>query len=247
VKLTIDDETRLLVLTGAGVSAESGVATFRDSGGLWENHPVEQVATPEGFRQDPGLVWRFYSERRKQAGTVHPNPGHAALAAAEARMASRFLLVTQNVDGLHRRAGSRRLLEMHGSLFLTRCFHCERPAFADDSLHLDGKVPECELCTEAGRHGLLRPAIVWFGEMLDFELLRAIQGFLEERRPGRLVFLAVGTSGVVYPAAGLVREARAAGAETWLVNLEPPDNRSAFDEFVQGPSGRVLPELFEWT
>jgi NAD-dependent deacetylase len=247
VKLTIDGETRMLVLTGAGVSAESGVATFRDSGGLWENHPVEQVATPGGFRQDPGLVWRFYSERRRQAQTVQPNPGHGALADAEERMGDRFLLVTQNVDGLHRRAGSRRLLEMHGSLFLTRCFHCERPPFADESLHLDGDVPECELCEAAGRRGLLRPAIVWFGEMLDFELLHAIQAFLEAPRSGRLLFLAVGTSGVVYPAAGLVREARAAGAETWLVNLEPPDNRSAFDEFVQGPSGQVLPGLFEWT
>jgi NAD-dependent deacetylase len=214
------------VLTGAGVSAESGVATFRDAGGLWENHPVEQVATPEGFRQDPGLVWRFYSERRRQARTVHPNPGHTALAAVEERMGDRFLLVTQNVDGLHRRAGS--------------------PPFADDSLHLDGEVPECERCAAAGRRGLLRPAIVWFGEMLDFELMHGIQAFIEHQGPGRLVFLAVGTSGVVYPAAGLVREARAAGGETWLVNLEPPDNRSAFDEFVQGPSGQVLPDLVEW-
>ncbi len=130
---------------------------------------------------------------------------------------------------------------MHGSLFETRCFHCDRPPFADDSEHVTGDVPECELCAAAGRRGLLRPAIVWFGEMLDSERMRAHPGVPRGAAPGRLVFLAVGTSGVVYPAAGLVREARAAGGETWLVNLEPPDNRGAFDEFVQGPSGRVLP------
>jgi NAD-dependent deacetylase len=244
VKITIDGGTRLLVLTGAGVSAESGVPTFRGASGLWENHPVEQVATPEGFRADPALVWRFYSERRRQAGSVQPNPGHAALAAAEQRMGDRFLLVTQNVDGLHRRAGSQRIVEMHGSLFETRCFHCDRPPFPDDSQHLTGEVPRCDLCAAAGRRGLLRPAIVWFGEMLDFERMQRVAAFMEA--PGRLVFLAVGTSGLVYPAAGLVREARAAGGETWLVNLEPPENRSAFDEFVQGPSGRVLPDLFAW-
>ncbi len=172
MKLTIDGETRLLVLTGAGVSAESGVPTFRDANGLWENHPIEQVATPEGFRDDPGLVWRFYSERRRKARSVQPNPGHGALAAVEERMGDRFLLVTQNVDGLHRRAGSRRLVEMHGSLFETRCFHCDRPPFADDSEHVAGDVPECERCAAAGPRGLLRPAIVWFGEMLDFERMR---------------------------------------------------------------------------
>jgi NAD-dependent deacetylase len=244
VKLTIDGDTRLLVLTGAGVSAESGVPTFRDANGLWESYPIEQVATPEGFRDDPGLVWRFYSERRRKARNVQPNPGHDALAAAEERMGDRFLLVTQNVDGLHRRAGSRRLVEMHGSLFETRCFQCDRPPFADDSEHVLGDVPECERCAAVGARGLLRPAVVWFGEMLDSERMRAIESFIEG--PGRLVFLAVGTSGVVYPAAGLVREARAAGGETWLVNLEPPDNRGAFHQFVQGPSGRVLPGLFEW-
>ncbi len=246
MKLTIDAGTRLLVLTGAGVSAESGVPTFRDANGLWENHPIEQVATPEGFRADPGLVWRFYSERRRKARNVAPNPGHEALAAVEERMGERFLLVTQNVDGLHRRAGSRALVEIHGSLFETRCFHCDRPPFADDSEHLTGDVPACERCAAAGRRGLLRPAIVWFGEMLDFAQLQRIQAFLAEARRGRLVFLAVGTSGVVYPAAGLVQEARAAGGETWLVNLEPPENRSAFDAFVEGPSGRVLPDLFAW-
>lgn len=247
-RLRIDDETRLLVLTGAGVSAESGVPTFRDANGLWENHPIEQVATPEGFREDPGLVWRFYSERRKKALQVQPNPGHLELAAIEQRLGERFLLVTQNVDGLHRRAGSRRLVEIHGSLFETRCFHCDRPEFADDSLHGPGDVPACERCAAAGREGQLRPAIVWFGELLDPQRVGRIEAFLAAgRRAGRLVFLAVGTSGVVYPAAALVQQARAAGGETWLVNLEPPDNVGAFQHFVQGPSGVVLPELVDWT
>ncbi len=246
MKLPIDDETRLLVLTGAGISAESGVPTFRDANGLWESHPVEQVATPEGFRDDPVLVWRFYSERRRQARAVQPNPGHTALAAVEKRMSDRFLLVTQNVDGLHRRAGSRRLVEIHGSVFETRCFNCDRPPFADDSEHLSGEVPKCELCAAAGARGLLRPAVVWFGEMLDIEGLSRIAAFIDRPGAERLVFLAVGTSGLVYPAAGIVRQARAAGGETWLVNLEAPENRAAFQHFVQGPSGRVLPELFAW-
>jgi len=131
VRLRIDGDTRLLVLTGAGVSAESGVPTFRDANGLWENHPIEKVATPEGFQEDPRLVWRFYSERRHKARDVRPNPGHAALAAAEAKMGDRFLLVTQNVDGLHRRAGSIRLIEIHGNLFETRCSGCRREPFPD--------------------------------------------------------------------------------------------------------------------
>jgi NAD-dependent deacetylase len=248
VPLKIDRDTRLLVLTGAGVSAESGVPTFRDANGLWESHPIEKVATPEGFDEDPGLVWRFYSERRRKAQAVAPNPGHLALVEAEKCMRDHFLLVTQNVDGLHRRAGSERLVEMHGSLFETRCSECERAPFADASEHGPGDVPPCDLCGAAGRKGLLRPAVVWFGEMLDAARVRRISAFIDEagRARGRFVFLAVGTSGVVYPAAGLVLEARAAGAETWLVNVEPPDNRTAFRHFVQGRSGEVLPGLFEF-
>jgi NAD-dependent deacetylase len=245
VRLRIDGDTRLLVLTGAGVSAESGVPTFRDAKGLWENHPVEKVATPEGFEEDPRLVWRFYSERRRKAKTVRPNSGHAALAVAEARMSDRFLLVTQNVDGLHRRAGSVRLVEIHGNLFETRCSGCRREPFPDDREYL-GEPPRCEECAGHGRVGLLRPAVVWFGEVLDPMHLHRISVFVEEARAGRLVFLAVGTSGFVYPAAGMVLQARAAGAEAWLVNSEAPDNVRAFHHFVQGPSGAVLPDLFEW-
>jgi NAD-dependent deacetylase len=245
VRLRIDDDTRLLVLTGAGVSAESGVPTFRDAGGLWENHPVQEVATPEGFRKDPRLVWRFYSERRRAAKAVHPNPGHEALAEAESRMGDRFLLVTQNVDGLHRRAGSVRLIEIHGSLFETRCSGCRREPFPDDREYL-GDPPRCDECAAHGRNGLLRPAVVWFGEVLDPMHLHRISVFVEEARAGRLVFLAVGTSGLVYPAAGMVLQARAAGGEAWLVNADSPDNVRAFHQFVQGPSGKVLPGLFDW-
>jgi NAD-dependent deacetylase len=244
VALTIDPETRLLVLTGAGVSAESGVPTFRDANGLWENHRVEDVATPQGFEADPALVWRFYSSRRRAAKSVLPNPGHLALAEAEARMGERFLLVTQNIDRLHQRAGSRRVLEIHGSLFETRCFRCEREPFADDSEH--DEAPSCEACAAEGASGLLRPAVVWFGELIDPRVLGSVARFVAEARRSRLVFLAVGTAGAVYPAAGLVLEARAAGGETWLVNAEPAENRGAFHHFVQGPSGKVLPGLFDW-
>jgi NAD-dependent deacetylase len=240
-RVRLDDDTWLLVLTGAGVSAESGVPTFRSGGGLWEQHPVEQVATPEGFAADPELVWRFYSARRVQARTCEPNPGHRALAALEERLGERLLLVTQNVDGLHRRAGSRRLIEIHGSLFLTRCSGCDRAPFDDERIFERPPLPACDACRR-----LLRPAVVWFGELLDPEHLRAIEVFIARGRRRRLVFLAVGTSGAVYPAAGLVDSARAAGGETFLVNADPADNLRRFHHFVQGRSGEVLPALFEF-
>jgi NAD-dependent deacetylase len=239
----VDDDTFVLVLTGAGVSAESGIPTFRAGGGLWESHPVEQVASPGGFDADPDLVWRFYSARRAKAKTCRPNPGHEALVALEERLGDRFLLATQNVDGLHPRAGSRRIVEMHGNLFKSRCADCGRPPFEDDREFHDG-APACEQCAAAGRAGRLRPHIVWFGEMLFPEDLRRIDRFLAEARKHRLVFVAAGTSGVVYPAAGMVLQARAAGAETWLVNVDEADNTRHFEHFVQGPSGVVLPALF---
>lgn len=243
-RVRLDADTHLLVLTGAGVSAESGVPTFRDAGGLWQSYPVEQVATREGFQADPGLVWRFYSARRAQALTCSPNPGHVALAELEQRLGERFLLVTQNVDALHRRAGSRRLIEIHGCLLETRCDRCDRPAFADERTYEDAP-PTCELCATRGATGLLRPSVVWFGELLDPAHLRAIDAFVARARRQRLVFLAAGTSGAVYPAAGLVDLARRAGGETWLVNAEPADNHRRFHHFVEGQSGRILPTLFD--
>jgi NAD-dependent deacetylase len=235
---------RLLVLTGAGVSAESGLATFRDSNGLWEQHNVLDVASPEGFERDPELVWKFYSLRREQANTVEPNPGHRALAEVERRLGERFLLVTQNIDGLHQRAGSERVIEIHGSLFRTKCSRCDLEPFADQSLYLERALPVCDACEGRGRPALLRPDIVWFGEMLDPGSLQAIDAFLRKDRGSPLVFLAVGTSGVVWPVAGFVNLARSLGASTFLVNAEPADNISRFHTFVQGRSAEVLPALF---
>lgn len=233
----IDEQTRVLVLTGAGVSAESGVPTFRGSDGLWEGHRVEDVASPEGWHADPLLVWRFYSLRREGAAKVQPNPGHLALARLEARLGDRFLLATQNVDGLHARAGSRRLLAIHGELFESRCERCAEP-FADTKQYLAPPLPRCPAC-----RGAIRPNIVWFGELLDPAHLRQVGQFIEAAG-ARLVFFAVGTSGQVYPAAGLVDAAREAGGETWLVDLSPSDEQaSRFDHVVRGKSGEVLPAL----
>jgi len=237
-RLRLGPESRLLVLTGAGVSAESGIPTFRASGGLWESYPVEKVASPEGFEENPELVWRFYSERRLRARECEPNPGHKALATAEARLGDRFLLVTQNVDGLHRRAGSERLIEIHGRLLGTQCSRCRRPESADETAYPEGTVPACERCGAP-----LRPAVVWFGEALDPDHLGAVDRFLERWRRGRLLFLAAGTSGAVWPAAGFVDIARACGAETWLVNAERADNAGRFDHVREGPSGTLLPAL----
>lgn len=236
--LPLDDASWLLVLTGAGVSAESGVPTFRGVDGLWRTHPVERVASPEGFDSDPALVWEFYSERRARAQEVAPNPGHAALARAEARLGERFLLVTQNVDGLHRRAGTSRIVELHGNLFTSRCSKCPRPAFADETVYPAGTVPTCDVCGAR-----LRPDIVWFGETLQERNLAAIESFLEKARGGTLLFLAAGTSGAVYPAAGLVDVARRAGARSWLVNVDAADNAQRFDFVVKGKSGELLPVL----
>lgn len=234
---TIDAQTRVLVLTGAGVSAESGVPTFRGSDGLWEGHRVEDVASPEGWHADPLLVWRFYSLRREAALKVQPNPGHVALAQLERRLGERFLLATQNVDGLHARAGSKRLLAIHGELFQSRCERCELP-FADEKTYLEPPLPRCATC-----QGAVRPNIVWFGELLDPTHLRRVGAFIEEAGP-RLLFFAIGTSGQVYPAAGLVDAARAAGGQTWLVDLSPGDDQAArFDHVVRGKSGEVLPAL----
>jgi NAD-dependent deacetylase len=237
--LNLDEQTALLVLTGAGVSAESGLPTYRGTGGLWRSLRFERLASPEGFLDDPALVWRFYSERREAALRAEPNPGHRALVEVERRLGDRFLLVTQNVDGLHRRAGSNRLIEIHGRLLATRCSRCLRPETEDQTAYPEGIVPRCDGCGAP-----LRPAVVWFGEALDPESLGAIDRFLGRWRRGRLLFVAAGTSGSVWPAAGLVDVARRAGAETWLVNAEPAENSGRFQHVRHGLSGTLLPELF---
>ena len=233
-------------MTGAGISAESGLATFRGSGGLWEDEPVEEVATPRGFARDPGRVWRFYSARRAAADAARPNAAHLALAALERRMGDRFLLATQNVDGLHLAAGSERVVELHGSLWRTRCSRCNRAAFPDRRYPVTPPLPVCEVCAGQGREpAYLRPAIVWFEEMLDAEDQERIARFLRraaaERAP--LHFLAIGTSGTVYPAAAYVRYAKDLGATTWLANLEAPENAWAFDHVVTGAATAVVPRL----
>lgn len=234
----LKESSHVLVLTGAGVSAESGVPTFRGMDGLWEGHSVQEVASPEGFDADEKLVWRFYSLRREAGLNVAPNPGHYALADLEATLGDRFLLATQNVDNLHQEAGSTRVVPMHGELYKSRCERCNVP-FEDTSAYAVPPVPTCEDCG-----GRIRPHIVWFGEMLERAHLDRINGFIRSAG-ANLVFLAVGTSGLVYPAAGLVDAANAAGGQTWLVDLDPsPAAHGRYDHVLKGKSGEVLPRLF---
>jgi NAD-dependent deacetylase len=236
-------DTHLLVLTGAGISAESGIPTFRGAGGMWEGESVARVASPQGFVHDPARVWRFYSQRRVQAREAKPNVAHEVLARLEARLGERMLVVTQNVDGLHRAAGTRQLIELHGSLFKTRCSRCERAPFDDLEAYSATKLPACGQCDARGEFALLRPHIVWFGEALLPGDLRAVEAFFERARQRRFVFLAIGTSGLVAPSAQFVDAARAAGAQTWLINLEPPRNAQSFHHVVLGEATQKVPQL----
>lgn len=226
--------SRVFVLTGAGISAESGLRTFRDAGGLWEDHHVEEVASPEGWARNPALVWRFYSLRRAQALDCKPNPAHLALAALERALGDRLFLCTQNVDPLHERAGSKDVVHMHGELLKTRCEECDRPPFHDESQYL-GELPRCDRCG-----GRLRPHICWFGEV-PFEM-EAIARALDACD----LFVTVGSSGAVYPAAGFVRAVRRRRDPplTVYVGPEEPDNARSFDEHRLGKAGAVLPGLF---
>lgn len=230
-------EDRVFVLTGAGVGAESGLKTFRDQGGLWEGHRVEDVATPEAWRESPARVWRFYSERRKGAQQAQPNPAHRALAELEQKLGDRFFLVTQNVDDLHERAGSQRVVHMHGDLFASRCEYfprgCRRPPFRDEAVYeTEEAIAECAC------GGRIRPHIVWFGEMpLEMERI--------EREIARsTIMLVVGTSGAVYPAANFVRWAGPTVRKVYI-GPEEPLNATAFQRIVLGPAGVVLPGLVE--
>lgn len=224
---------RVFVLTGAGISAESGIPTFRGAGGLWRNYRVEEVACPDAWHRDPRLVWDFYSMRRRAAGSAKPNPGHYALAALESALGDRFFLCTQNVDNLHEQAGSRRVAHMHGELFKSRCDTCRRKPFEDTKTYEPPReLPRCAC------GGTIRPHICWFGEM-PFEMDRI---FDELTRC--TLFLAIGTSGVVEPAASFV--AYAAGrARAAYIGPEEPANRSSFDECYLGKAGKLLPDLFE--
>jgi NAD-dependent deacetylase len=238
-KIVIEKHDRVFVLTGAGVSAESGLATFRGLNGLWEGERVEDVASPHGWQRDPERVWRFYSQRRKSAARALPNGAHLALAELERALGERFFLCTQNVDDLHERAGSQDLVHMHGELFQSCCDRCERDPFPDTKLY---ESREAHLRCDCG--GWIRPNIVWFGEV-PFHMDRI---FEELRRC--TVMLVVGTSGVVQPAASFVHWANQRNADggtpvrAYYVGPEHPANATAFTRVVEGKAGEVLPELF---
>jgi len=232
-QLPISDSDRVFVLTGAGISAESGLPTFRASDGLWEGHRIEDVCTSEALARNPALVWEFYSMRRAAAQQAQPNPAHRALADLETRLGDRFFLCTQNVDDLHERAGSQRLVHMHGELAKSRCEeNCGRPPIEDTTVYRSlSDVPHCTC------GAMLRPHIVFFGEMpLDLDRIQS-----EINRAS--IMLVVGTSGSVYPAANFVHWARMAGARTVYIGPERPLNAEAFTHIVEGPAGQVLPAL----
>jgi NAD-dependent deacetylase len=224
---------KVVVLTGAGISAESGIKTFRDSNGLWENHPVEAVATPEGFAVNPALVHRFYNQRRQQllSGDVLPNKAHKALAKLEKVLAERFTLITQNVDDLHERAGNTNVIHMHGELLKAKCTLSEQRFTAHKDLNSDS---HCQCCNYTGT---LRPDIVWFGEIPYH--MKTIEKTLMQAD----IFISIGTSGNVYPAAGFVQAANAAGAYSIEINLEPSETQTAFHEHHYGPATQTV-EVF---
>lgn len=233
-QISITPTDRLFVLTGAGISAESGLPTFRASDGLWAGHRIEEVCTPEALESNPWLVWQFYSMRRADCAKAQPNPAHIALAELEARLGDRFFLCTQNVDDLHERAGSRRLVHMHGELAKSRCEdECGRPPTEDHAAYktLDD-VPRCSCGAR------LRPHICFFGEM-PYDMPR-----IEREIAKATVMLVIGTSGSVYPAASFVNWAQSAGARTIYIGPERPLNASSFTTIVEGKAGDVMPGLF---
>jgi NAD-dependent deacetylase len=220
----------IVILTGAGISAESGLATFRGPDGLWEGQRVEDVATPEAFRRNPELVQRFYDERRARLAEVEPNAAHRALAWLDAEWPGDLLIVTQNVDDLHERAGARRMLHMHGELKSAWCLACDSRMPWEEELSAS---PACPSCGEADR---LRPDIVWFGEM-PYGMERIDRAIGEAD-----MFVSIGTSGNVYPAAGFVQTARYCGARTLEMNLEPSLGSIFFEESRTGPASLLVPE-----
>ena len=232
---------RIVILTGAGISAESGIATFRTQGGIWTKVKVEDVATPQGFARNPQYVLDFYNQRRKDGRSAKPNAGHLALARLEAEHARQpgksgdsVLLVTQNIDLLHEAAGSRNLIHMHGQGDQSLCNRCDtRHPWGEEDLTLDQPCPNC------GKAGGLRPDVVWFGEM-PYHMERIYAALAEAD-----LFLSIGTSGNVYPASGFVAEARRHGAHTVELNLEPSEGATLFHETHHGPAGTVVPTYVE--
>lgn len=222
----------IVILTGAGVSAESGIDTFRDGGGLWEQHRVEDVATPEAFARDPDLVLRFYDMRREAIQTKQPNAAHFALARLDREWPGELLIVTQNVDDLHERAGARRVLHMHGEHLNAWCTACDVRSLWRGPLIARPACPECG-------ETALRPDVVWFGEM-PYRMDEIYDALREAD-----LFVSIGTSGAVYPAAGFVRNAREFGAETLELNLEPSQGSRWFHEARHGPATEIVPAWVE--
>ena len=220
---------RIVVLTGAGISAESGLGTFRDAGGLWSQYDLEEVATPQGFRRNPALVQAFYNARRRNCAEAQPNAAHQALARLETALPGQVLVVTQNVDDLHHRAGSRAVIQMHGALMRARCAACAHVWPAPMEMHPDDPCPAC-------RRRATRPDVVWFGEFPhDMDRIEAELAECE-------VFAAIGTSGEVWPAAGFVLQARAAGAHCVELNMVQTDVSGDFDAHFLGPASQVVPD-----
>jgi NAD-dependent deacetylase len=227
------DIHNIVILTGAGISAESGLATFRGPDGLWEGHRVEDVCTPEAFARDPAPVQLFYDERRARLDEVEPNAAHFALARLDSQWPGELLIVTQNVDDLHERAGGRRVLHMHGELRSAWCLACDR------RVRWESELSSGPLCPSCGAAGRLRPDIVWFGEM-PYGMER-----IEAALRSADLFVSIGTSGAVYPAAGFVQTARYVGARTLEINLEPSLGSVYFEEVRTGPAGERVPEWVE--
>ena len=224
---------RIVILTGAGLSAESGLSTFRDKDGIWSKVRIEDVATPEAFMRDPQGVLDFYNGRRNNSRGVEPNAAHAALARLEAGHPGEVLTVTQNIDPLHERAGTTNLIHMHGEIVKALCNHCGGREPYDRDLSAD------DVCRQCGNTGGLRPDVVWFGEMpYQMERIYAALSRCD-------LFISIGTSGNVYPAAGFVAEARGAGARTVELNLEPSEGISHFDEAIHGKATEVVPAYVE--
>ncbi len=233
--MKIDPHSSIVALTGAGISKESGLDTFRDADGIWAKVALEDVATPEAFARDPALVHGFYNARRRGLldPAVRPNAAHQALARLERDWPGGVLVITQNIDDLHERAGSTRLIHMHGALLQQRCTHCDAVSECRDDLSVE------QGCAACGRTGGLRPNVVWFGEM-PLEMERIYAALAESG-----LFLSIGTSGTVYPAAGFVHEAALHGTPAVELNMEPSDGVSLFDEAIHGPATELVPAFVE--
>ncbi|HLX13384.1 MAG TPA: NAD-dependent deacylase [Bacteroidota bacterium] len=228
----LESTERIVVFTGAGISAESGVPTFRGAEGLWNKFKPEELANFDAFLQNPELVWEWYKYRKTVMKTVEPNPGHRAIAEME-RIFPSAIVVTQNIDNLHRRAGSSHVFELHGNIDRNYCIDCGQP-HSNDEIFAQERAPRCLKCG-----GMVRPDVVWFGEMLPVDVWEESVKAVESAE----IFLSVGTSGVVYPAASLPSMARRAGAFTVEINIEPTDLSGSFSECIPGKAGDILPQL----